>query len=384
MAEPGAVYQNNTPSLENGGLNALQLALANYMAVGNPPPFAVNNAFMQTMKTFTDPGELSPFDLDTKTGLPRVPDLLYTVNEGISYIAKGEDIYLVRRAQDCGPDENRLEEVFLGKRPDVAAGTWSFYGMIRGGSVAGGSTFSGEEGFVASLGTSIASGFTGDPNNPSASATSVAAAIAAASPGASIADVSAAVAAATGVGVNAATQATVNATQSSGFAGDPGSSGDGGDGAKIICSRLYRLGYMPDNIFAADQQFGKWLQDNDPYAYWGYIAWASVVVDWMNKEGPTFMFWIRDKDKRNRAQQQLVLNWSIRIALPWAYHMAYRMGEFKEDNRAGRVIMKTGLFISRIIGRLTKANKPTKSPATGYLMWAAFSVFWLLAALKGK
>lgn len=253
MAEPSAVYQGNTPAIQNGGLNALQLALANYMAVGNPPPFAVNNAFMETMKAFTDPGELSPFDLDTKTGLPRVPDLDYTISDGISYVARGEDIYLLRRAQDCGPDENRLEEVFLGRRPDVAAGTWSFYGMIRGGSVAGGSTFSGGEGFVASLGTSIASGFTGDPANPSPSAVSVAAAIASATPGASIADVSAAVAAATGVGVNAATQATVNATQGSGFAGDPSSaSSDGGDGAKVVCTAMnkaYGFGHFRNAIW---------------------------------------------------------------------------------------------------------------------------------------
>lgn len=138
MAEPSAVYQGSTPAIENGGLNALQLALANYMAIGNPPPFAVNNAFLETMKTFTDSGELSPFDLDTKTGLPRVPDLLYNITEGIRYIARGEDIYLLRRAQDCGPDENRLEEVYLGRRPDVAEGTWAFYGQVVGGSVATG------------------------------------------------------------------------------------------------------------------------------------------------------------------------------------------------------------------------------------------------------
>ena len=139
MAEPSAVYQGNTPSIENGGLNALQLALANYMAIGNPPPFAVNNAFMETMKTFADSGILSPFDLDTRTGLPRIPDLNYTISDGIAYVARGEDIYLLRRAQDCGPDENRFEEVYLGRRPDVAAGTWAFYGQVVGGSAASGS-----------------------------------------------------------------------------------------------------------------------------------------------------------------------------------------------------------------------------------------------------
>lgn len=143
MAEPSAVYQGNTPSIESGGLNALQLALANFMAIGNPPPFAVNNAFMETMKTFSDSGVLSPFDIDPATGLPRIPDLNYTISDGIAYIARGDDMYLLRRAQDCGPDENRFEEVYLGKRPDVAAGTWAFYGQVVGGSAADGSDPSG-------------------------------------------------------------------------------------------------------------------------------------------------------------------------------------------------------------------------------------------------
>jgi len=138
MAEPSAVYQGNTPSLESGGLNALQLALANFMAIGNPPPFAVNDAFMQTMKTFSDSGVLSPFTLDPVTGLPRIPDLNYSISDGIAYVARGDDMYLLRRAQDCGPDENRLEEIYLGRRPDVAEGTWAFYGQVVGGTVSSG------------------------------------------------------------------------------------------------------------------------------------------------------------------------------------------------------------------------------------------------------
>lgn len=156
MAEPSAVYQGSTPAIENGGLNALQLALANYMAINNPSPFGINPAFQESMKTFSDPGELSPFDVDTRTGFPRTPDLLYNVSEGIAYIARGEDIYLLRRAQDCGPDENRTEEVYLGQRPDVAAGTWAFYGMIRRGTVSGGSFGdSGIGGYVDSQGYAI-------------------------------------------------------------------------------------------------------------------------------------------------------------------------------------------------------------------------------------
>ena len=170
----------------------------------------------------------------------------------------------------------------------------------------------------------------------------------------------------------------------SGFSGDPANSGGSGSSSKIICTKLYELGYMPEEIFAADQLFGQWLQENDPYAYWGYIKWASVVVEWMEKDGPQCMFWIRDKNKRNEAQKQMAIDWARRIAMPWAYHMAYRMGTVEEDNKAGRLIMKTGLFVSRLIGKLTKTTTPTKSPVIGYLMWGTFGVFWLLAGLKGK
>lgn len=173
---------------------------------------------------------------------------------------------------------------------------------------------------------------------------------------------------------------------SSGDGGDQPAStgGGGGGGCKIICTKLHELGYLPDEIFVADQLFGEWLRENDPYAYYGYIKWASVVVDWMDKDGPQCMFWIRDKKVRNQKQQEMAIKWAKRIATPWAQHMAYKMGVLKEDNRAGRTIMKTGLFISRLIGKLTKAKEPTKSPVIGYLMWATFGVFWLMAGLRGK
>ena len=114
------------------------------------------------------------------------------------------------------------------------------------------------------------------------------------------------------------------------------------------------------------------------------MRWASVVVDWMEKDGPQCMFWIRDKEKRGEAQRKLAISWARRIATPWAQHMAYKMGVEKKDSRAGRAIMKTGLVISRMIGKFSKADKPTKSVATGYAMWAAFGLFYILAGLKDK
>ena len=156
----------------------------------------------------------------------------------------------------------------------------------------------------------------------------------------------------------------------------------GGGGCKIICTKLHELGYLPDHIYEADEKFGEWLRTNDPYAYYGYIKWASVVVDWMDKDGPQCMFWIRDKQKRNDAQRNMAISWARRIATPWAQHMAFIMGVEKQDNKAGRLIMKTGMWVSRMIGKYTKTTEPTKSPVLGYVMWATFGVFWLLAGVK--
>ena len=128
--------------------------------------------------------------------------------------------------------------------------------------------------------------------------------------------------------------------------------------------------------------FGQWLRANDPYAYYGYVKWASVVVDWMESDGPQCMFWIKDKDKRGQAQRELAIKWARRIATPWAEHMAYKMGVGETDNRAGRMIMTTGMWISRLIGKYTKTTEPSKSVALGYVMWATFGVFWLLAGIK--
>jgi len=37
-----------------------------------------------------------------------------------------------------------------------------------------------------------------------------------------------------------------------------------------------------------------------------------------------------------------------------------------------------------MIGKFSKADKPTKSVFTGYAMWAAFGLFYILAGLKDK
>jgi len=153
---------------------------------------------------------------------------------------------------------------------------------------------------------------------------------------------------------------------------------------KIICTKLFELGYLPQEVYTADQQFGEWLRENDPYAYFGYVKWASVVVEWMEKEGPQCMFWIKDKKVRGEKQKALAISWAKRIATPWAQHMAYRMGTLPEDSKAGRTIMKFGLWLSRLIGKTTNTTTNTKSVKLGYSMWAIFGILYIMAGIKGK
>ena len=177
---------------------------------------------------------------------------------------------------------------------------------------------------------------------------------------------------------------SINPHMATGVAGgnfsDAGADGD----AKIICTKLFELGYLPQEIYTADQKFGQWLRKNDPYAYFGYIKWASVVVEWMDKEGPQCMFWIKDKKVRGEKQKALAISWAKRIATPWAQHMAYRMGTLPEDSKAGRIIMKFGLWLSRLIGKTTNTTTNTKSVKLGYSMWAIFGILYILAGIKGK
>jgi hypothetical protein len=166
--------------------------------------------------------------------------------------------------------------------------------------------------------------------------------------------------------------------------GTPGSGGGGGGGGcSIICTKLHELGYLSDEIYQADEMFGHWLRQTDPDAYYGYLKWARVVVDWMSNEGPQCMFWIRDRAKRNVQQKNMAVRWARRIATPWAEHMAYKMGVLKQDNRAGRYIMTIGIAVSRLIGKFVKhTNQPTKNVAIGYAMWAMFGLLYVIAGVK--
>jgi hypothetical protein len=156
--------------------------------------------------------------------------------------------------------------------------------------------------------------------------------------------------------------------------GDAGSGGGGG-GCKIICQKLAEMGYFDSAMNAADQQFGILLRDQDPDAYNGYLRWAQPVVDLLEGKGSTtfrkiVFFWVRDEQRRQQMQSNIVAHYLDVIARPWAEEMAYRMKAegHNHSNPAGRFIMNIGLPMCRSIGRF---NKHRELP-----MWLKTALIW--------
>jgi len=144
--------------------------------------------------------------------------------------------------------------------------------------------------------------------------------------------------------------------------------------SKIICSKLYDIGAMAPAIFAADQAYGKWLFKNDKVVYRGYIRWARIVTAWMDGKGPDFMFWIRDKEKRVEAQKELTRKMATKMGIPWAEHMAFKMGALREDNLHGKVLMSIGVPICRFLDKMPRVRERDRRHRLPVLlaMWAAF------------
>lgn len=169
-----------------------------------------------------------------------------------------------------------------------------------------------------------------------------------------------------------------------GGGGDGGSGGQGGEGGgggggggKIICTKLFELGLLPYAIYEADQQFGAELNDKHPDIYDGYYAWAIIVVQWMEGNGPDCMLWIRNQNERRNAQIYLSRKWAEEIATPWAKQMAYMMGVEPKSNLTGKVLMSVGIPICKVIGVWRRVFGKATKPAgivKGYALWGVFTL----------
>ena len=154
---------------------------------------------------------------------------------------------------------------------------------------------------------------------------------------------------------------------------------------KIICKKLYQLDKLPEDIYQADQAYGAELSKSEPDIYNGYIAWASIVVDWMSGKGPDM--YVISKDQL----QSWSIDWAEKIATPWAEHMAYRMGKRDVGNKTGLAIMCLGVPISAVIGLWQQAFGKSNNPAgriKGSLLIVAFTLLRGIVAVgdlfKGK
>jgi hypothetical protein len=112
--------------------------------------------------------------------------------------------------------------------------------------------------------------------------------------------------------------------------------------ATVICTELHRQGFMPDEIREADERFGRMISATSPETMLGYHYWAIPIVNLMQK---------------SRLFTRIV--WAV--ARPWAYHMAYEMGSFEKDNLLGKILMKVGGFVSRVIGKSISSRNSRKS-----------------------
>lgn len=134
---PSVYYgaSGTTPTQTTGGLSPLQLALMAAMTTGSPPAFGINQDFLKELKKFADSGKVPA-------------NVLYKDVVGASLMSLGDDLYILRDAQDCGPDGvDRTEQVLVGKRADLAFGTFAHYGRkINGGTAAGGTSVYGFSG----------------------------------------------------------------------------------------------------------------------------------------------------------------------------------------------------------------------------------------------
>jgi hypothetical protein len=150
-----------------------------------------------------------------------------------------------------------------------------------------------------------------------------------------------------------------------------GGGGGGGGGGKIICTKLYELGLMDKDVYEADQAYGALVAAKDPALMNGYHYWANIVVDWMSGGGVRVIPFVSDV-KNGAIMSAWATSWAQEIAMPWAQHMQYEMGQRKEDSKIGKALMTIGSPISRLFAN--RKERPSTLTAIGCI--ATFGVLY--------
>ena len=150
------------------------------------------------------------------------------------------------------------------------------------------------------------------------------------------------------------------AGSNAGTGGSGGDGGGGGGGGKIICTALWELGEMEDNIYLLDQKFGKIKFEQSPEVMIGYHMWANTIIPHMN---PSTMF--------GRA----VIHMTKTVATPWAEHMTHVMSpDVYPENFVGKYLMEIGESFSVKYSNRTKLNVWDKTKIYSTAIWTYLNI----------
>jgi hypothetical protein len=142
-----------------------------------------------------------------------------------------------------------------------------------------------------------------------------------------------------------------------------GFDGGGGGGSKVICTALYQMGMMPEELYDHDQRFGKWLYENDPVAYKGYRKWADVLVKYMNGQGrpllPSLLFW-KTPEQKQQLSQRIAVQVGNFVGYSFATEIARRAGQDVPFNLKGWLIVSVGLKVCKAIGYAYGLHKKSR------------------------
>ena len=110
---------------------------------------------------------------------------------------------------------------------------------------------------------------------------------------------------------------------------------------KIICNMLYEQGFIPENIWAADEAFGEMMLKENRQVAMGYLMWAQSVVDYFTKN----------------PQYSKYLYVAVK---PWSEHMAHLMGVLPSDNLIGKGLHFIGCQYSLLVYNAVKLKRKYK------------------------
>jgi hypothetical protein len=113
---------------------------------------------------------------------------------------------------------------------------------------------------------------------------------------------------------------------------------DSSGGGTIICSELHRQGYLSDELWKADEKWGRMTARKDPDIIRGYRFWAAPVVRLM---------------KRSPQATRIIAT----LTDPWARQMAHEAGYLPKGNFLGWLTNMIGIPFSWLVGKGLKLHK---------------------------